>query len=852
MDANGLRFWMLAEANDWRLEPEPENNSAGAAFDRARRTLRLVSRRTRPREADANATLSQALSRLELVPQARDGVGTRAYWDAVAQKIQATGALPDAIPILDLPTARPTDLAMGYDDVLYVALETGAVIMNDRRGRWRPVELRAENFTAWRIAADPQGGMWILDRMHRRLGRLQGLPFRERPFAQYDADVFRPCRENPHPPELTVFPDAVCANDETPAALACSPDGHVALLTWNASGECFARIVGATERGEAIFVNGAPVRLQGARYGFSIAWASHTRLAVLLTNEHGDAAVYEWNPNASSLEPVGDIYPLRDYGDGVHRSGPFAHGLDLPPHFPTRSGTSPLYHLSLPSFAPHGTAANVRALDSGSAQTVWHRLYLEADIPPRCAIEIWLAASDDGIAPTDADEWHPHYFGDAFAPDPTHRIPRGAWTNAASEVPFYPALLPCPRVPQRSGLFTVLIQRAHRRVRSLRGRFLHVRAVLTGEGGASPELAALRAYASRFSYVENYLPALYHENVFGPDADEILPADEPAASTPADFLERFVNNFESILTPLEDRISHSYLLTDARAAPADALDWLGGWIGVSYDPALSEKRRRMMLRHAPQVFKERGTVRGLEHALEITTGGAVSGGEIIVLEDYRLRRTFVTILGADLAATDDPLLAGISVSGNSYVGDTLFLGDENRREFLALFADDLPKNAAEQYAITDLYDRLAYRVTVLVHQEVEPQDLGLIRRVVELETPAHVEARVLTATQPFMVGIASLVGVDTYLASKPQPQPARVDTSQIGVRDFILGTGALDPRLEAGWYDRSSGSAPSAPPIAELAGPARVEFGETFMLDGSGSRAAPGRTIVRYLWQLTE
>ena len=59
----------------------------------------------------------------------------------------------------------------------------------------------------------------------------------------------------------------------------------------------------------------------------------------------------------------------------------------------------------------------------------------------------------------------------------------------------------------------VLIQNASARVRRLVGRYLWVRVELFGDGRSGPDIAALRAYASRFDYAEHYLPRLYREVV---------------------------------------------------------------------------------------------------------------------------------------------------------------------------------------------------------------------------------------------------------------------------------------------------------------------------------------------------
>ncbi len=803
MDANGLSFWMLADLYrrrpdgsvyrkagegapiyaDWR--PFPPDSHLDVDTDE--RALRLASERV-PQVAAPPDARTVATTLLALVPWCRDGYGTHAAWRPDQGRVMAGGAGEGEVS-LGIPAAPPTDLAMGHDGVLYAAAG-GAVVLVDRRDRWQPVAVTVEGFTAWRLAADPAGGVWVLDAAHRRLARVSGLPFPDRPYAPHAGDQFRPEEENPNPPRMWLLPEVQWPADEQPVAIACLGEDDVVVLAWTDAGAACIR-----RRDVATGMLRPAIVLADAVFPYSIAWVAPEKLAVLSLGLEDplaeatapglekEALVYSLAGGGATERPVGDLYPLRDAV-----AGPFVHGVDLPPHYPTTTRSAPLYPVSLPSFALQAGVETPEPIDSGRAETVWHRLYLEAALPPSAGVQVFLAATDGRSPPTET-EWHEHRFGQSPGVDGQGAIPHGAWVTYPSEIPFHEGFLSCPRERNRSGLFTVLVQRAGRRVRTLRGRFLWVRMSLTGDGRATPEVAALRVYASRFSYVENYLPELYREKVFAPDADKVAPS-----TTPEDFLERFVDNIEGMLTPIEDRIAQAYLLTHPRTAPDDALEWLGSWIGLTFDPMYPPDRRRRLLLEAPELYRRRGSLEGLRRAIDAVADDAVSSGEVVVVEDFRLRRTFATILGADFADETNPLLPGLTVSSNSYVGDTLFLGEESRRELLALFEADI-LTAREQAGVRRFYDLLAHRVTVFVHNEVEPRNVGLIKRVVDLETPAHVAARVVLATYPLLVGVAALVGVDTYLSPRATPGRVTLNRSTLGVQDLVRRLASLDPRL---------------------------------------------------------
>jgi hypothetical protein len=844
---------MLSQHDDW-MSPGGSNSLYYCTKSR-RLQLRSVTNTSPPAEDFATA---QGL--VEAVPMTRDQFGNYARWDGVPndrgpsiKHTLAGGSGPKDDPlrkeVIIFASPEPvSDLAMGYDGILYIALN-GALVLVDRRGRWDPYTLSDPNFKFWRLLALPEGGVLALDRSASQLGKVAGQPMPKGPQDTPNVGVMRPC-DPPNPPRITVRYQL--PGREVFVAFTAMGDGKIALLSWQAASadNKVANLRLFNEKaGE-----GAAQQLSTLKWPYAIAWVGEQKLAVLATNIK-EALIFNLQDATGTLVQTGDTYILKD-----QNVGPFVHAFDQPPHYAVGTDFYPLLPLSLNSFAASALTDGAKVIDSGTSQTVWHRMFLEAIIPPRCGVVVWLAASSNRADLEDDGKvsWYPHLLDtidtslSSYAlPAPLNQpltadTPTAVWQSQASEVPFARAMLGQDPVAGKQGLFMVLVQRANTAVRSLRGRYLGIRLLLAGDQRSTPEIAALRVYASRFSYVEHYLPEIYHEQRFGAEADQ------PGGSTRRDFFERFVDIFEAQLTRIEDRVANAYLLTRPESAPDASLDWLGGWIGL--DPAgYPPDRRRARLLAAPQLYRGttkapggRGTAPGITQALDVATNGLCSRGAVIVVEDFRLRHIFATILGADLAIQNDPLLPGYSPSSNSIVGDTLFLGNPMDKDFLALFAAAV-QTPAERQAVQSFYDQLAHRITVFVHDQVETVDLKLVQAIVEQEKPAHVMATIRRVTQPLMVGLASLLGINTYLAPEPPRGAATINVSQIGRYDVITHVPSLDPRLESGL---SAGQWDL--PVARLQAPPAVSVGQPIPLDGSASTSPAGTELIAFDWKLLD
>ena len=215
------------------------------------------------------------------------------------------------------------------------------------------------------------------------------------------------------------------------------------------------------------------------------------------------------------------------------------------------------------------------ALDGLVPGTIWHKIVLDAAVPPGTWIAVETATSDSVAALVST------LGGTSAGDDLVWSAPR----QAGKPIGF------TSQVPDQ------LIQ-------SGPGRFLRLRITLGSDGLATPSLRWLKVLFPRISYLD-VLPRVYQR-----DADAAL------------FLQHFLGLFEHMLTGVEDRYEQFSRWLDPRAAPLEIINWLGLLVDLAFDPSWPLARRRALVGAAMALYRDRGTIAGLRRYVEIYTGTA--------------------------------------------------------------------------------------------------------------------------------------------------------------------------------------------------------------------------------------
>jgi phage tail-like protein len=123
----------------------------------------------------------------------------------------------------------------------------------------------------------------------------------------------------------------------------------------------------------------------------------------------------------------------------------------------------------------------------------------------------------------------------------------------------------------------------------------------------------------RSSYWQ-FLPPFYEE------------ADRTGDESENGVLNGLLRIFETILTPLDRTINELPYYFDPRLAPAAMLPWLAFWVAMVLDENWPEHRRRMLISQAAELYRWRGTRKGMCDYIRIYTEI-----EPIIIEPERTR-----------------------------------------------------------------------------------------------------------------------------------------------------------------------------------------------------------------------
>jgi len=100
------------------------------------------------------------------------------------------------------------------------------------------------------------------------------------------------------------------------------------------------------------------------------------------------------------------------------------------------------------------------------------------------------------------------------------------------------------------------------------------------------------------SYLQ-YLPALYRDDAL---------------------MGQLLLIFESIMMPDEHIVDNISSYFDPEMTPRPFLDWLASWLDLCLDPNWPEERCRKLVKSAAELYRWRGTKRGLSEYIKIYTG----------------------------------------------------------------------------------------------------------------------------------------------------------------------------------------------------------------------------------------
>ncbi|MGA2395877.1 MAG: phage tail protein [Candidatus Lustribacter sp.] len=338
------------------------------------------------------------------------------------------------------------------------------------------------------------------------------------------------------------------------------------------------------------------------------------------------------------------------------------------------------------------------AFDGQTAGCRWDRVSFELQLPAGTSVSFltYTADTDRGaaaIAALDPSEW---------AAPVTIQGPYTGWTDML--------------------------------VRSAPGRYLWLQITLAGTAAASAELRRLAIAFPRNTSLR-FLPAIYSTDAGG-----------------RDFNERLLSLFDAMRDQIKGEIRALAQVIDPRTTDArtqrDFLDWLGTWFNVELYRAWPIERRRAVIHHAGELFRLRGTARGIELFIELALGQ-----KIFIVESFVDRHWWFasrSLLGCSV-------LFGSEIVGRAALDGADLLS--------TMTIDSVPTPMLDPFAIR------ANRMTVYVPCYAEPTEaqLTMLQEVINVQKPAHVAACIVLAAPEGRLGVTARLGLDAVTGELEPP-----------------------------------------------------------------------------------
>ncbi len=409
-----------------------------------------------------------------------------------------------------------------------------------------------------------------------------------------------------------------------------------------------------------------------------------------------------------------------------------------------------VFSLTLSEIGETG-AYYTRTLDNGVQGGQWHRVDLDAHLPPRTSIEVRHHASDDPALKRAVD-------AALNSGLPAYEVCRRMenllgplWNKRAPEV-F--------QSEEDSGVSSATRDML---VTPAAGRYLWLKITLaTFDDSNRPSVRGMRVIYPRSSYLR-YLPGIYRE-------DEVHAA----------FLEKFLSLFETVFQGLDRKIDLLFQQFDPLTTPPAFLPWLASWINLTVEEDVPPERVRRLIERAPALYRRKGTPAAIREFLEIYTGRPA----FIVEEASQFEPM---LLGGETRIGRGSILLRSGLRGFR-LGDTSMIGGSALR--------DRVRDPEEPF--------LALAGRFIAFVDMAPAEFAALRRTLERVLDEHKPANTVCTLRLISAQAFAGAAVLGSGAAVTEYLPNRVGVTALGAG--IAAKGPQGLRVERGaWIGSNAG-----------------------------------------------